>query len=68
MSDTSMSNDEYEQCRLLMVQCITLITCAAGATALSYSLPLDDKTPYHTSTLTGADWVCELLDGHPEQI
>ncbi|KIM86660.1 hypothetical protein PILCRDRAFT_64982, partial [Piloderma croceum F 1598] len=20
---------------------------------------------YHTSALTGADWVCELLNGHP---
>jgi len=68
MSDTSMSDDEYEQRRLLMVQCITLITCAAGAAALSYGLPLYDKTPYHTSALTGADWVRELLDGHPERI
>jgi len=26
------------------------------------------KTPYHTSALTGTDWVCELLNGHPERI
>jgi len=68
MSDTSMSDDEYEQCQLLMVQCITLITCAAGAAACSYGLPLYDKTPYHTSALTRADWVRELLNGHPKRI
>jgi hypothetical protein len=27
-----------------------------------------DKQGYHTSALSGADWVCELLDGHPERI
>jgi hypothetical protein len=24
--------------------------------------------PYHTSALSGADWVCELLAGHPKRI
>ena len=51
-----------------MLQCVTLITCAAGAAALSYGLPLYNKTPYHTSVLTGAHWVRELLNGHPERI
>jgi hypothetical protein len=50
-----------------MLQCISLVTCAAGAT-LAYGLPLYDKTPYHTSAFTGADWVHELLNGHPECI
>jgi hypothetical protein len=27
-----------------------------------------DKQGYHTSALSGADWVRELLDGHPERI
>ena len=27
-----------------------------------------DKQGYHTSALSGADWVHELLDGHPEHI
>jgi len=26
------------------------------------------REPYHTSTLTGEDWVMELLAGHPERI
>ena len=63
-----MSDDEYEQCRLLMAQCITLMTCAAGAAALSYGHPLYDKIPYHTSAFTGANWVHKLLNGHPERI
>ena len=27
-----------------------------------------NPTPYHTSALTGAEWVVELLNGHPERI
>ena len=61
------SDDEYECHRLLMLQCAMLVTCTAGA-ALSYGFPLYDKMPYYTSALTGADWVCELLNGHPERI
>jgi hypothetical protein len=68
MLTSSDSDDEYEQCQLLMLQCVTLITCAADAAALSYGLPLYDKTPYHTSALTEADWVRELLNSHPEWI
>jgi len=36
--------------------------------ALIYADPLYNKLPYHTSALSGADWVPELLTGHPEQI
>ena len=35
---------------------------------LSYGTSAYDKTPYHTSALTGKMWVLELLHGHPEQI
>jgi len=61
------SDDEYECRQLLMLHYAMLVTCTAGA-ALSYGFPPYDKMPYHTSALTGADWVCELLNGHPEQI
>jgi hypothetical protein len=64
MSDSSGS--EYEQQFLLHY--LALFTFAAGAAALAYGLPLYDKTPYHTSALTGAGWVLELLNGHPERI
>ena len=62
MSDSSGSERE------VLLQYMALFTFAAGAAALAYGLPLYDKTPYHTSALTGADWVCELLNGHPERI
>jgi hypothetical protein len=67
MSDSSGSEHDSEEQRLLL-QHLALFTFAAGAAALAYGLPLYDKTPYHTSALTGAGWVCELLDGHPERI
>jgi hypothetical protein len=36
--------------------------------ALHYATPLFDKTPYHTSILTGEGWVRELMTGHPDRI
>ncbi|KAG2745075.1 hypothetical protein P692DRAFT_20699561, partial [Suillus brevipes Sb2] len=27
-----------------------------------------DREPYHTSALSGQDWVIELLTGHPERV
>ncbi|KAF8225301.1 hypothetical protein L208DRAFT_1306718, partial [Tricholoma matsutake] len=36
--------------------------------AIAYASPLYNKTPYHTSGLTGAAWVAEMLEGHPEWI
>ena len=65
MSDSSGS--EYEEQQLLLRH-LALFTFAAGAAALAYGLPLYDKTPYHTSALTGAGWVCKLLNDHPEHI
>jgi hypothetical protein len=35
---------------------------------MDYFSPLYLRTPYHTSALSGADWVHELLTGHPECI
>jgi len=66
MSDSSDDSD-YEHRRQLL-QYAVLATYAAGAAALIYGAPLYNKIPYHTSALTGADWVRELLNGHPERI
>ena len=41
-------------------------TLIAGA--IEFATPLFDKTPYHTSILTGEGWILELLNGHPERI
>ena len=61
------SGSQYEEQHLLL-QYLALFTFAAGAAALASGPPLYDKTPYHTSALTGAGWVHELLDGQPECI
>ena len=68
MSDSSSDDSDYEHRRQLVLQCAVLVTYAAGAAALIYGVPLYNKIPYHTSALTGADWVHELLNGHPERI
>ena len=36
--------------------------------AIIYTDPFYNKIPYHTTALSGVDWVCELLNGHPECI
>jgi hypothetical protein len=65
MSDSGSDSEYNEQ---LLRQYLALFTFAAGAAALAYGISLYDKTPYHTSAFTGADWVRELLNGHPERI
>jgi hypothetical protein len=56
-------------------QCLWAITMAAGlfvhtlvSGEIAFAKPLFNKTPYHTSILTGEGWVLELLNGHPKQI
>jgi len=41
---------------------------AAALAVLEYAESYYNKTPYHTSALTGAAWVIELLCGHLECI
>jgi hypothetical protein len=40
---------------------INTVVCALG-------VPFNDKTPYHTSALSGYAWVQELCNGHPDRI
>ena len=68
MSDSSSDDSNYEHHQQLVFQCAVLVTYAAGTAALIYCIPLYNKIPYHTSALTRADWVHELLNGHPECI
>jgi hypothetical protein len=53
-------------------QCFQAIIIAAGpsthtfaSSAIAFSKPLFNKTPYHTSILTGEGWVLKLLNSHP---
>ena len=69
MDPHSDDEDEIEQQRrMLTAQAAAIFVNATVAGAISYAEPLYNKTPYHTSALTGADWVQELLNGHPERI
>jgi hypothetical protein len=46
-----------------------IITAAVAASqAIALAVQKDEPIPYHTSILTGAGWVSELLSGHPERI
>ena len=56
----------------LQLQSLLLATTAcvmtAGYATVLYASPLYWKQPYHTSALTGEEWVKELMTGHPDRI
>ena len=66
MSDSSTS--EEDEWRIFLIQMAGMAITALAAATVVYASPLYDKTPYHTSALSGADWVLELINGHPERI
>jgi hypothetical protein len=53
---------------LRVVQLTAFIIQFACQMVLEELAPLYLRTPYHTSALSGADWVQELLTGHPRRI
>lgn len=58
--------DQTQRGILLRIAGVILNTAIAAV--VSFATHLYDKIPYHTSALSGAAWVAELLDGHPERI
>jgi|ERR1700722_10655907 len=52
-----MSNDEQ-------IVAATALICILTLGLVSYSVAVKDKTPMHTSILSGQQWMEELLDGH----
>lgn len=64
-SDTCDLSSEDEEDMIVSVVALTLQAAEAAAVIYSESL---QRTPYHTSILTGQGWVQELRDGHPERI
>ena len=54
--------------RNALIQTFIVAVNVVITATLIYAGPLYDKTPYHTSALTGIAWVRELREGHPEHI
>jgi hypothetical protein len=54
------------QSRAILAAGVFVHALVAGA--IAFATPLFDKTPYHTSILTGEGWIVELLNGHPKRI
>ena len=61
---TNRLNLQREQ---LIIAAAYLVNVVGVATQL-YASPLYWKQPYHTSKLSGAEWVKELISGHPDRI
>lgn len=73
MSDSNENSsteeeEQYQHLRNMKYMAAFTISNIVITSALLYADPLYNKIPYHTSALTGADWVRELLNGHPEHI
>ena len=59
---------DLQQHRQLLVQAAAIAVNFAVEASVIYSATHYDRIPYHTSALTGAAWVTELINGHPECI
>ena len=60
-------HDHHQELLKLMISLLLLIAHPILIDAVHPCLWCN-PTPYHTSALTGAEWVVELLNGHPEHI
>ena len=63
-------NEEMQeiQRRRLALLSSAVAVIAVCQTVIELVTPLIDRTPYHTSILSGEAWVQELLTGHPGRI
>jgi hypothetical protein len=68
MSDSNSSSEMDEQRHAFMLQMADMAITEAAVGAITFATPLYTKTPYHTSALSGKNWVLELINGHPECI
>lgn len=44
------------------------VAIAAAIAAVTLAATTSEKVPYHTSSLSGEDWIRELLTGHEDRI
>lgn len=68
MSESLNETELEEQHQVFLLQMAGMAVVAAATPALVYAAPLHDKIPYHTSALSGEEWVQELINDHPEHI
>jgi hypothetical protein len=63
-----MDRDQRQRLVLQAAGLIINVVIAAVISVISLAVipSLYDKMAYHTYALTGAMWVLELLEGHPE--
>ena len=54
--------------RKLLLQALAIFVNTVAFAVTIFAEPFYDKTPYHTSALSGHAWVQELISGHPLQI
>ena len=69
-SDNSSEAEEqrHQQVRKMMSMAAFTLANIVATDALIYTDPLYNKLLYHTSAFSGADWVWELINGHPKCI
>ena len=69
-SDSSEAEEEqqHQHVRKMMFMVAFTVANTVATTALIYANPLYNKVLYHTSALSGAEWVWELLGSHPHCI
>ena len=65
--DSSINSDSSTESESLIKLGVVFFGLVVNS-MLHYGISTYDKTPYHTSALTGEMWVLELLNGHPECI
>ena len=63
-----VDSDSQHERRQFMLRAAAIAVNAAVQATIIYSSSHYDRIPYHTSALTGAAWVRELINGHPERI
>ena len=66
-------NEEMQRYRLqlhqrFLLQAIFVTVKTLSEVLIEHLRPLYFRTPYHTSALSGLDWVNKLVTGHPDHI
>ena len=67
LPDDDEEMQELHQRRLAILSLGTAVIAACQA-VIELVAPTIERTPYHTSILSGEAWVQELLAGHPNRI